>query len=81
MHVVGLRKKSEIAEVFEQYKALGLVKKLFKNDVERLHTNGGREYINVQVDEHILTTTDTPQHNSFAKRVNRTLIEPARVVL
>lgn len=72
MHVVGLRKKSETAEVSKKYKALSEVKMHFKNDVERLHTNGGREYVNVRVAKHTLTRPDTPQHNWFAKKVSRT---------
>lgn len=86
---MGLRKKSEKAEVFEQYKAHSLVKKYFENSVERQHSDGGREYVNALVDEHTLTTSETSQHNPFSEtpqhhpvpeRVIRTLIKPVRVV-
>lgn len=52
MHIVGLRKKNEKAEVFEQYKVLSHVKKYFGSGVERPHTEGSREYENVKVGDH-----------------------------
>lgn len=57
------------------------MKKYFKNGVERLHTDGGGEYKNVEVNEHSDTTPHTPQHNPFSERFDRTFLDPIRTIL
>lgn len=81
-HVVGLQSKDEAVQAIEEYKQLGHVKKYFKNGiVERLHTDGGREFSTADVAEHSITTPHTPQHNPFSERLNRTFMDPVRVML
>lgn len=60
---------------------MNLVQKYYKNGVEHLHSDGGDEYKNVLVNYYSETTPDTPQHNPFAERTNRTLIEPVRTAV
>ena len=81
VHVMGLEAKSEVAESFELYKKCGFVKKYFPRGVQRLHSDGGGEYLKVNVPESSMTTPATPQHNPFAERVNLTLMDPVRVML
>eukprot|EP00171_Calliarthron_tuberculosum_P019463 IDg19463t1 len=81
-HVVGLHSKGEAMQAIEEYKQLIYVKKYFKNGaVERLHTDGGREFSTAEVAEHSITTPHTPQHNPFSERLNRTFMDPVRVML
>ena len=80
-HAAGLRSKSDAVEATESYKVLEHVKKYFPKGVERLHTDGGGEYENADVNEHSETTPHTPQHNPFAERFNRTFLEPIRTML
>lgn len=81
-HVVGLRSKDEAEQAIQEYKQLAHVTKYFKNGaVERLHTDGGLEFSNADVPEHSTTTPHTPQHNPFSERLNRSLMDPVRVML
>lgn len=75
--------KSDTKEAHQKYKTSSLVRKYFPNGVERLHTDGGREYkFADKVDvEHTSTAKSTPQHNPFAERANRTIFDPVRTVL
>lgn len=88
MHDVGLRKKSETAEVFQQYLVLNHVKKYFNIGVKKLYTDGGREYFNVKVDDHKLTGgvkleevglsgkywQFAVEHASYVKKLNYSLV-------
>lgn len=49
--------------------------------MERVHTDGSGEYQQIWVNIHTETTPDTSQHNPFAERINRTLMDPVRVML
>lgn len=80
-HVVGIQKKSDAVEASEDYKELSHVKKYFPKGVERIHSDGGGEYKNVDVNEHSETTPHTPQHNPFSERYNRTFADPIRSLL
>lgn len=79
--MVGIKEKVHIANLVEEYKKLGHVEKYFKNGVERLHTYGGSENEAIVVNSHTQTTPDMPQHSPFIERVNRTMVEPVRVML
>lgn len=80
-HVMGLTAKSEVEEAYELYSRTPIVEKYFKQGIERLHSDGGGEYQPMSNENSTLTTPDTPQHNPFAERVNRTFMEPVRVIL
>ena len=80
-HAVGIAKKSDVPEMFEDFKTHEHVKKYFKNGVVRLHTDGGGEYEKVDIELHSETTPHTPQHNPFSERFNRTFLEPIRTML
>lgn len=79
-HVATIKEKGDASNV-SKYKKLAQVEKYFKNGIKRLHTDGGGEYKLVDVYLHTETTPDTPQHNPFAERINRTLVETVRVML
>lgn len=64
-----------------EYKSLPDIRKLIPKGVVRLHTDGGTEYKSFTNIFKTSTAPYTPQHNPFAERVNRTLLEPARTVL
>ena len=81
LHVTGVSTKAEAATVVERYKSDPLVVKHFRKGVERLHTDGGGEYENVDVIDPTKTTPHTPEHNPFSERINRTILEPIRVLL
>ena len=80
-HVTGLPEKHKAAEAFELYKEDRLVRKYFPKGVERLHTDGGGEYERVSAVDASKTAPNTPQHNPFSERINRTLLDPIRVLL
>ena len=81
IHVATLRRKSEVEYAFEKYKKEPFVLKHFPRGVQRLHSDGGGEYENVEVSEPSNTAPYTPQHNPFAERINRTLLDPVRILL
>lgn len=77
----GLKHKSDCQDAFEMYRNTKVVKS-FKR-IQEVHTDGGGEYEFLE-DENIVhstTTPHTPEHNAFSERLNRTLFEPARVLL
>eukprot|EP00171_Calliarthron_tuberculosum_P001098 IDg1098t1 len=80
-HMAGIRSKDQTARAVEDYKELTHVKRYFKNGIERLHSDGGLEYSNINVPKHTRTTPYTPEHNPFSEKMNRTLLEPVRSLL
>ncbi len=80
-HVIRLEKKRDAVDAFEYYKDTSRVKKYFPKGSERLQSDGGGEYENVEVQEHSPTTPDIPQHNPYSERVNHTILEPVCVLL
>lgn len=80
-HAMGISEKAGTTDAFERYKVDKLVQIFFKHGVTRLHSDGGGEYETVSVADASTTTPDTPQHNPFAERVNRTILDPIRVLL
>lgn len=57
------------------------MKNYFSRGVQRLHTDGRGEYEKGDTNEWSNTTADTSQHNPFPERINRTLLEPIRLIL
>ncbi len=57
--------------------------------LKRLHSDGGRELVNQEVSNYLLsngtiqthTTPHTPQHNGIVERANRTLIEMVKAMM
>ena len=57
--------------------------------LKRLHSDGGKEIVNVEMSEflknngtqHTHTTPHTPQHNGIVERANRTIMEMAKSML
>lgn len=80
-HVAAIKIKGETRIFVKENKKLIHVQKYFKNGVERLHTDGGGAYKLVDAVLHTETTPDTTQHNPYAERINRELVEPVRVRL
>ena len=80
-HVMGLTAKCEAQEAFDFYQEAPLVNKHFPKGVERIHADGGGEYASFKAKEMSTTCPDTPQHNPFAERVNRSFLDPVRVLL
>ena len=80
-HVMGLTAKSEASEAFDMYQQSFHVKKYYPKGIERLHSDGGGEYANTSANDASNTTPETPQHNPFAERINRTYLDPIRTLL
>lgn len=80
-HVMGLTAKNEAVEAVKLYKETTHVKRYFKRGITQLHSDGGGEYFNADIEEKTQTTPDTPQHNPFAERLNRTYMDPVRTLL
>lgn len=81
LYSVVIRKKSEDPFIFDLYKKQPFVLKYLKNGVKRQHSDGGGEYENAEANETSCSTPYTPQNNPFADRVNRSILEPIRVLL
>lgn len=64
----------------EDYKKFSPVTKYFKNGVERLQTDRGKEHEGACVEEHSATTVNIPQHNPFAERKSQTFLIPVKVI-
>ena len=80
-HAVGTENKSDASDVYRAYNEASFVKKYFPNGFMRVHSDGGGEYKKVESQDSTETTPETPEHNPFAERLNRTILEPIRVVL
>ena len=81
--VYFIRRKSEALDKFREFKAL--VENQFNRKIKVLRTDNGREYFLVDqfyVEQGISrqnTIRMTPQQNSVAERLNRTLMEKAEL--
>lgn len=85
--VYPIKKKSDVLEVFKVYKVR--VELDSGNKIKCLRTDNGGEYTGDEFDtfcrqegiKRQFTTSYTPQQNGVADRMNRTLLERARVML
>lgn len=80
--MTGIRRKSDTKAAFNEYSKCH-ISKWFRKGIVQLHTDGGGEYAPIDVKNllHTTTTPETPQHNAFAERLNRTILDPARTIL
>lgn len=82
-----LKKKSEVAEKFKEYKSM--VEKRTGRKIKAVQSDNGTEYSSHYLEDflkqesikHELTVEYTPQQNGVAERKNRTLVEMARCML
>jgi hypothetical protein len=82
-----LRKKSEVFDMFKEFKAL--VENQTEKQIKVLRTDNGGEFCGNEFEEFCKkcgiarqkTTPYTPQQNRVAERMNRTLMEKARCML
>lgn len=82
-----LKKKSEVADKFKEYK--NMVEKETERTIKTVRSDNGTEYINHHLEDflkqegikHELTVEYTPQQNGVAERKNRTLVEMARCMM
>ena len=87
MWVYILKRKSEVFQQFQEWKALvekssGRKIKTFCSDNEGEYTSSEfASYLTKEGIKHKLTTPHTPQQIGVAERLNRTLIEGVRTVL
>ena len=80
-----MRTKDEALEAYKSYEAWALAQQHCKA-IKVLRSDQGGEYLSKAFDQHLaavrtarkLTTHDTPQLNSVAERLNRTLLERIR---
>ncbi len=84
INVVCTSAKSDTSDAYEAYKHCDTAKH-FPSGVQRLHTDGGGEYVAIDMEEshteHTSTAPYTPEHNPFAERANRTIFDPVRTML
>lgn len=86
-HVYFMKHKSEVFQYFLKYNAMVVNK--FKNDLQKLHTDNGCEYVNQEFKsfleskgiQHERTAPYTPQQNGRAEREMRSIMETARTML
>ncbi|KAH0816603.1 hypothetical protein GEV33_006188 [Tenebrio molitor] len=82
-----IRKKSEVASKFREYK--NFVETQLERKIKAVQSDNGKEYCNTEMDKFFrdsgiqrrLTTVYSPQQNGLAERKNRTLVEAARCML
>jgi hypothetical protein len=85
--VTGLREKSEVAKHLKTF--VTRIELETGRRLKALRLDGGGEYITSTVQgflkdkgiQHEITTPDTPQHNSVAERMNRTLLDKVQSML
>jgi hypothetical protein len=85
--VAGLHKKSEVARHLKAFIARAEVET--GQHLHILCSDGGGEYMGGDLGKYLeekgiqqeLTTPDTPQHNSIAEHMNRTLLDKVRAML
>lgn len=82
-----LKSKSEIFNVFKEFKAL--IENQTGRKIKCLQSDNGKKYINREFNDflkregirHRLTVTHTPEQNGVAERRNRILVKMARYLL
>jgi transposase InsO family protein len=81
-----LRKKSEVFDMFKEFK--DLIENQTKKRIKVLRIDNGREFYGNEFEEFCkcgiarkTTTPYTPQQNGVAKRMNKTLMEKSRCML
>jgi len=82
-----LKNKSQVFQRFVEWKTL--VENLYEAKIKTLRTDNGGEYTSNNFSaylrkegvRHELKIPNTPQQNSVAERLNRTLVETARTML
>ena len=87
MYMYVLKRKSEVFNVFHQWKAE--VEKSLGYSVKVLRSDNGGEYTSSEFDEflkqegikHELTIPKSPEQNGVAEWMNRTLVEKVRSIL
>jgi transposase InsO family protein len=87
MWLYTIKLKSEVFDVFKRFKVL--IEKESGKSIKILRTDGGGEYTSKDFEAfcvnhgigHKVTTSYTPQHNGFAERRNRTLINMAMSII
>ncbi|CAI7882197.1 unnamed protein product [Closterium sp. NIES-54] len=85
--VTEIKKKSEVYTSFLDWKAEA--ERQSGKKLKVLHTDNGAEFVNAEFNTYLkangirrqLTVPYTPQHNSIAERVNRSLLEGVRSLL
>ncbi|MBW0499101.1 hypothetical protein O181_038816, partial [Austropuccinia psidii MF-1] len=87
------KNKMHLLPFKDQFEQFVLVKKAMENfhdrTLKRLVSDRGGEFLNHQFQrlseecgfKHLMSPAETPQHNGFAERANRTILEKARCLL
>jgi len=86
-HIKFLKQKSDTLEKFLEFKLLA--ENQLKTSIKRIVSDGGGEFCNSSFKamvlengiDHIISPPYTPQHNPFAERANRTILDKARCLL
>jgi len=87
MEVVVLRNKSDVLQLFKNYKSK--VENLTGKRIKKLRTDNGKEYLSKEFNNFLkeesitrqLSVEYTSQQNGVAERANRTLVEIARYIM
>lgn len=82
-----IREKSEVAKIIKDFCIE--IKNQFGQNIKELHTDGGKEYVNKEVElflknngiKHTVTIAYSPQQNGVAERENRIIVEAARSMI
>ena len=85
-HITGVPLKNKADAANELIKVLKQLQLTLGTTVKRLHSDGGREFVNETVINFVNsqgtifthTTANTPQHNGVSERANRTILNKSR---
>lgn len=67
--------------MFNSYRNIMNIQKYYPRRVLNLHSDGCSKYFRIDLVRQSATTSDTSQHNPFAERINRTIIDHVRASL